>query len=152
MSKAERKKLKKSGGVVPPPAPLSTKKKAKQTINTDFRDNEHYMDVSQKNSQRSADVEAALQPSFGFGKDSKSSALAMQSAMLDIVGDENKDMVSKTRIMRWDKQKRKYIQTTVGDEASGMTHAKKVRLESGHTVKGKKAKLGDLYVAKPASE
>jgi len=151
MSKAERKKLKKNGGIAveslgvessssSSSSPAKSSKKSKN-----FRDPENYIDLERNFDQRAADVEAALQPSFGGGRDSKSSALAMENAMLDLVGDENKDMVSKTRIMRWDKSKRKYIQTTVGDEASGMTHAKKIRLESGRTVKGKNVKLGELY-------
>ena len=71
--------------------------------------------------------------------------MEMEQHMLDIVGDENIDLVKKQRIMRWDKSKRKYIQTTVGDEASGMTQAKKVRLESGIQKAGKDMKLGQLY-------
>ena len=45
--------------------------------------------------------------------------------------------------MRWDKSKRKYVQTTVGDELSGAN--KKTRLESGQLVDKKKLKLGELY-------
>ena len=93
-------------------------------------------------------MEAALQPSAGMGKTAKSSALELLNAQLDIVGDEKQDLIQKQRLMRWDKQKRKYIATTVGDEAAGLTHAKKVRLESGAVLEGKKAKeakLGALY-------
>jgi hypothetical protein len=37
--------------------------------------------------------------------------------MFDIVGDENDRLVK--RMMRWDKAKHKYVQTTVGSELSG---------------------------------
>ena len=65
--------------------------------------------------------------------------------MLDIVGDENADLVKKHRIMRWDKSKRKYVQTTLGSELSGDSKSKKLRLESGQFIKSDKAKLGELY-------
>ena len=65
--------------------------------------------------------------------------------MLDIVGDENVDLVKRQRMMRWDKSKRKYIQTTVGEELSGDSKSKKMRLESGQLVKSDKVKLGELY-------
>jgi hypothetical protein len=48
-------------------------------------------------------------------------------------------------MMRWDKSKRKYVQTTVGDELSGDSKSKKMRLESGQLVKSDKVKLGELY-------
>merc|ERR1711957_165086 len=65
--------------------------------------------------------------------------------MLDIVGDENVDLVKRQRMMRWDKSKRKYIQTTVGEELNGDSKSKKMRLESGQLVKTDQAKLGELY-------
>ena len=65
--------------------------------------------------------------------------------MLDIVGDEQADLAQKQRMMRWDKSKRKYIQTTVGSELSGDSKSKKLRLESGQLVKSDKRKLGDMY-------
>ena len=72
-------------------------------------------------------------------------ALRIEEAMLDIVGDENDELVQKQRMMRWDKSKRKYIQTTVGAERSGESRSKKLRLESGQIVKSDKLKLGELY-------
>ena len=65
--------------------------------------------------------------------------------MLDLVGDENEDLIRKQRVMRWDQAKRKYVATTVGDELQNDSKTKKLRLESGHLVKGDKLKLGELY-------
>jgi len=73
------------------------------------------------------------------------SALRLEEAMLDIVGDENMDLVKRHRMMRWDKSKRKYIQTTLGSELSGDSKSKKVRLESGALLKSDKCKLGEMY-------
>ena len=86
-----------------------------------------------------------MQPSAADGRNSKNSALQLEQEMLDIVGDENADMIRKQRVMRWDKSRKKYIQTTLGDEAQGMTHAKKIRLESGGTKSTKDMKLGAMY-------
>jgi hypothetical protein len=69
----------------------------------------------------------------------------MEDAMLDIVGDEQADLAQKQRMMRWDKAKRKYVQTTVGSELSGDSKSKKLRLESGKLIKSDKMKLGDMY-------
>ena len=135
---SKERKLLKAGKPLPPP---TTKRPPTWAKSEDFIEYD-------KVSSRDRDVEAALQPSSGTGRTAKSSALELINAQLDIVGDEKEDLVSRQRIMRWDKQKRKYIQTTIGDEAEGMTHAKKVRLESGQTLKGKAAKemkLGALY-------
>lgn len=110
MSKAERKRAK-SGKA--PPAPTS---KSKSEPPKSFKSSD-YIEYDRGFTQRDREVEAALQPSAGDGKSAQSAALEMEQHMLDIVGDENIDLVKKQRIMRWDKSKRKYIQTTVGDEA-----------------------------------
>lgn len=64
--------------------------------------------------------------------------------MLDIVGDENQDLVRRQRMMRWDKSKRKYIQTTVGEEISSSSN-KKIKTESGQYIKSSKVKIGEIY-------
>jgi hypothetical protein len=69
----------------------------------------------------------------------------LEEAMMDIVGDENDDIVKKQRMMRWDKSKRKYVQTTVGEELSGESKSKKLRTESGQILKSNKLRLGELY-------
>ena len=48
-------------------------------------------------------------------------------------------------MMRWDKSKGKYIQTTLGEELSGVSRSKRIRLESGKLVKKDKMKAGELY-------
>uniref|UniRef100_A0A7S1V4V5 DBP10 C-terminal domain-containing protein n=1 Tax=Grammatophora oceanica TaxID=210454 RepID=A0A7S1V4V5_9STRA len=65
--------------------------------------------------------------------------------MLDVLGDEHADLAQRQRVVRWDKSKRKYVQSTVGQELSGMSKTKKTRLESGQLVKSDKMKLGELY-------
>ena len=74
----------------------------------------------------------------------------MEEAMMDIVGDENDELVRKQRMMRWDKSKRKYVQTTVGEELSGESKSKKTRLENGTLAKNHKTtphiSVGDLII------
>jgi len=93
-------------------------------------------------------VEASLQPSSDTQgrNDLRTNALRLEETMLDLVGDENADMVKHHRIMRWDKSKRKYIQTTLA-AATSETYSKRIKLESGQTVKfnDDRAKLGQLY-------
>jgi len=80
-------------------------------------------------------MEAAMQPSAASSaKGSTALAFRIEENMLDIVGDENVDLIKRQRMMRWDKCKRKYVQTTVGDELSGESKTKRTRLESGQTL------------------
>lgn len=156
LSKAERKRLKKQGAttVQSSSVPSSNRnapfeKKTKNKRGQDFRDNTFYInnDITQdtEEAQRDRHIEAAMQPSSADANEGMASALRLEQAMLDIVGDENADLVKKHRIMRWDKSKRKYIQTTIGSELSGDSKSKKLRLESGQFIKSDKAKLGELY-------
>jgi ATP-dependent RNA helicase DDX54/DBP10 len=152
LSKAERKKLKNGGQLVSSISNLNTRndaKRVKDKRGSDFRDASFYIDnTSSSNTaeeKRSQTIEAAMQPSASLGKDGLSSALRLEEAMLDIVGDENADLVKNIRVKRWDSKKRKYIQTTLGGETSGMSWSKRMKLESGKIVKSDKAKLGELY-------
>jgi ATP-dependent RNA helicase DDX54/DBP10 len=152
LSKAERKRLKKQGSSSTSSSQLPIDEGIKKTKNKrgdDFRDNAFYIDneITQdsEEAQRGRHIEAAMQPSSANANDGTASALRLEQAMLDIVGDENVDLVKKHRIMRWDKTKRKYIQTTIGSELSGDSKSKKLRLESGQFIKKDKAKLGELY-------
>ena len=87
-----------------------------------------------------------MQPSASTtNKGAIGTALRMEEAMMDIVGDENDELVQKQRMMRWDKSKRKYVQTTVGAELSGESFSKRMKLESGQKVKTDKLKLGEVY-------
>eukprot|EP00957_Ditylum_brightwellii_P035257 2674274-Ditylum_brightwellii.AAC.1 len=49
--------------------------------------------------------------------------------------------------MRWDKSKKRYVQTTVGEELGGSIggSSKKMKLESGQVVRSDKLKLGAMY-------
>jgi len=80
-------------------------------------------------------------------KSSQNSVLQLQQSMLDIVGDENTDLVQKHRIHRWDARKKKYIQTTVGQQLSMMnvSKSKRIKLENGQFIKSKDSKVGQLY-------
>jgi len=147
MSKAERKRLKKNPGATPGTRSVQTKKK---TQDRDFRDASFFIEndtvTNMEEAQRQRQVEAAMQPSAANAiKGTVGNALRIEEAMLDIVGDENDQLVQKQRMMRWDKSKRKYVQTTVGAELSGESRSKRLRLESGQTVKSDKLKLGELY-------
>ena len=58
--------------------------------------------------------------------------------MLDLMGDEREDLIKKQRLMRWDRSKRKYIATTVGQEVghgSSMSKTKRLKTEIGATTK-----------------
>ena len=151
LSKAERRKLKKNGTQPVLQDQLDSGnvgKRVKDKRGSDFRDSAFYMeniDTGAEQDQRSRHIEAAMQPSAASGNDGMSSALRLEETMLDIVGDEKIDMVKKQRITRWDKSKRKYVQTTIGMETSGLSKTKKLKLESGQVVKGSKVKLGELY-------
>jgi ATP-dependent RNA helicase DDX54/DBP10 len=152
LSKAERRRIKNS-----PQATLASvhhlsmeagSKKTKR--GADFRDPKYFIDIdftsNTEEAERSRRVEAAMQPSASSAaRGSVGAALRMEEAMLDLVGDENDEIIKKQRMMRWDKAKRKYVQTTVGSELSGDSKSKKMRLESGQRVKSDKLKLGELY-------
>lgn len=150
LSKAERKKMKKNPNYKPSSNGDEAPKKAKGKRGADFRDDMNYIDNDATQdtaaAARSRQIEAAMQPSASSNaKGSSALAYRIEENMLDIVGDENVDLVKRQRMMRWDKSKRKYIQTTVGEELSGDSKSKKIRLESGQLVKNDKAKLGELY-------
>lgn len=147
LSKAERKEMKKNPNFIPNSS-SAAKKSTKR--GSDFRDDLHFIESAVTHdtaaAARSRQVEAAMQPSASSNsKGSVALAHRIEENMLDIVGDENVDLVKRQRMMRWDKSKRKYVQTTVGDELSGESKSKKIRLESGQLVKSDKAKLGELY-------
>lgn len=153
LSKADRRFMKKN------PSGLSRQslsdsmhqdRPTKAMRGSDFRDPSFYMETdftsNSDEAKRSRQIEAAMQPSAASGmKGSMGQALRIEEAMLDIVGDENEELVKKQRMLRWDKSKRKYVQTTVGSELSGESKSKKMRLESGQLVKTDKMKLGELY-------
>mmetsp|Transcript_42362 Transcript_42362/g.90123 ORF Transcript_42362/g.90123 Transcript_42362/m.90123 type:complete len:1047 (+) Transcript_42362:134-3274(+) len=150
LSKAERKKMKKDPNYKPGSSSDAISKKAKSKRGADFRDDLHFIDNDATRdtaaAARSRQIEAAMQPSASSSsKGSSALAHRIEENMLDIVGDENVDLVKRQRMMRWDKSKRKYVQTTVGDELSGDSKSKKMRLESGQLVKSDKVKLGELY-------
>jgi hypothetical protein len=151
LSKAERKKMKKDPTYVNDSNNTNaTFKKAKAKRGADFRDDFHFIETDVTHdtvaAARSRQMEAAMQPSAASSsKGSTALAHRIEENMLDIVGDENVDLIKRQRMMRWDKSKRKYVQTTVGDELSGESKTKKTRLESGQLVKGDKLKLGELY-------
>lgn len=147
VSKAERRRLKKNPiASVSATSNITKKKKTER----DFRDPTFYIETdavsNPEEANRQRQVEAAMQPSAANTfKGAQGTALRMEEAMFDIVGDENDQLIQKQRMMRWDKSKRKYMQTTVGAELSGESRSKKLKLESGQIVKKDKLKLGDLY-------
>lgn len=149
LTKAERKKLKRNPNLDPVSLTQSTQKKSKERT-TDFRDHTFFIENNQVNNPEEAarqrKVEAAMQPSAANSiKGVVGNALRIEEAMLDIVGDERDEMVQKHRMMRWDKSKRRYIQTTVGAELSGESMSKRMKLESGQVIRRDKMKLGELY-------
>jgi ATP-dependent RNA helicase DDX54/DBP10 len=151
MSRADRRQLKKSPNAsVPPSSSNSFELKQKKEAKTDFKDPTFFIanhaSSNSEEAQRLRQVEAAMQPSASTStKGYVGAALRMEEAMLDLVGDENDALVQKQRLMRWDKTKRKYVQSTVGAELDGESRSKKLRLESGKLVKSEKMKLGELY-------
>jgi ATP-dependent RNA helicase DDX54/DBP10 len=151
LSKAERRHMKKNPDAELEIPAKSQDKPKKEMSGSDFRDQAFYMEnnftSNSEEAQRSRKIEASMQPSSaGAVRGSMGQALRIEEAMLDIVGDENDELVKKQRLMRWDKSKRKYVQTTVGSELSGDSKTKKTRLESGQLVISDKMKLGQLYV------
>jgi ATP-dependent RNA helicase DDX54/DBP10 len=153
MSKAERKRLKLNPESIRQVEFNSNEVNLKKNkkLKTDFRDTEYFIDhdftSNQEETERLRYIETAMQPSSSSSapRGSIRTALRLEEAMMDIVGDENDDIVKKQRMLRWDKSKRKYVQTTVGDELSGESKSKKLRTESGQLMKSNKLKLGELY-------
>jgi ATP-dependent RNA helicase DDX54/DBP10 len=153
ISKAERKRQKKNPGsepednldsVVPPP------KKKKDMRAGDFRDPNFFMDnemaTNSEEATRMRQIEAAMQPSAAATvRGSMGQALRMEESMMDILGDDSASLIKKQRMMRWDKSKRKYVKTTIGEELNGDSKSKKRRIETGQLNKKDKSKLGDLY-------
>jgi hypothetical protein len=142
ISKAERKRMKRDPTYKIADSnddATTITKKAKTKRGSDFRDDFHFItsDVTHDTvaAARSRQMEAAMQPSAASSaKGSTALAFRIEENMLDIVGDENVDLIKRQRMMRWDKSKRKYVQTTVGDELSGESKTKRTRLESGQLV------------------
>lgn len=160
LSKAERKKRKKNpnykpslnshGDHVSTNDGMASSKRAKTKRGSDFRDEANFIDnktiPDTAAAARERQMEAAMQPSASnSAKGTIALAHRIEESMLDIVGDENIDLVKRHRMMRWDRSKRKYVQTTVGDELSGMSTTQRTKLESGQTVDSKKMKIGELY-------
>ena len=155
MSKAERKRYKSDPESIQPGEPgnddaqyFHTKNKKSEN---DFRDSEYFIDhdfsSNQEEAERLRRIETAMQPSSSSAapRGMIRTALRLEETMMDLVGDENDEIVKKQRMMRWDKSKRKYVQTTVGEELSGESKSKKLRTESGQLIKNSKLKLGELY-------
>jgi ATP-dependent RNA helicase DDX54/DBP10 len=153
LSKAERKRMKKgemADAAIAAHQHVDASKKTKEKRGNDFRDENFFMDndftSNTAEAARSRQIEAAMQPSAsGNLKGITGAAIRLEEAMLDINGDETGDLAQKQRLMRWDKSKRKYIQSSVGEELTGDSKTKKMRTESGQLVKRDRAKLGELY-------
>lgn len=153
MSKAERRRLKKNPNAATTSHSSNYQHKEKRKKNMrgrDFRDTTFFIEndfaSNSEEAQRQRQVEAAMQPSAANSmKGITGNAMRLEEAMLDVVGDENDQLVKKQRMMRWDKSKRKYVQTSVGAELSGTSYSKRVKLESGQIVKKDKLKLGEIY-------
>jgi ATP-dependent RNA helicase DDX54/DBP10 len=149
-TKAERRRLKKSPDAVATTFAQSNEKRKKDMRGTDFRDTTYFIEndatSNPEEAARQRTMEASMQPSASSSmKGIIGNAMRLEEAMLDVVGDENEQLVQKQRMMRWDKSKRKYVQTTVGAELSGQSKSKRIRLESGQVVKSDKLKLGEIY-------
>ena len=73
----------------------------------------------------------------------------LEDGLLDITGDEASDQRRQTKVHQWDKRKKKYVTTTLGELADeGKTRGKaKVRTESGLHALSRKSKdaVGDVY-------
>jgi ATP-dependent RNA helicase DDX54/DBP10 len=155
ISKAERKRLKNGYDASAAATACESSvqagvKKTKEMRGKDFRDEAFFMDndftSNTAEALRARQVEAAMQPSAtGNMKGRQGAALRLEEAMFDVVGDEGAALTQKQRMMRWDKSKRKYVQSTVGEELSGDSKTKKMRTESGQLVNKDRAKLGELY-------
>ena len=153
MSKAERRRLKKNTNTSLGSSKSNNQheeKRKKHMRGRDFRDNMYFIEndyaSNSEEAQRQRRMEAAMQPSAANSvKGITGNAMRLEEAMLDVVGDENEELIKKQRMMRWDKSKRKYVQTSVGAELSGTSYSKRVKLESGQIVKKDKLKLGEIY-------
>jgi len=131
LSKAQRKRLKQN-------KPLPT---SKPKDKNSYRDENNYISTEPPTTQNQ-------KTQILSQSETKPHAyLTLQQNMLDIVGDENADLVQKHRITRWDKNKRKYVTSTLGLEVDkiGMSSSKKVKLENGTVMKKDKLKVGKIF-------
>jgi ATP-dependent RNA helicase DDX54/DBP10 len=148
ISRAERRRLKTSTECVAFSQVAGyNQSKTKRKRVADFRDSSFFIEnEATEEAQRFHRMEAALQPnSAASTRGSVGKALRVEEAMLDILGDERDELVRNQRLMRWDKSRRKYVETTVGTELRGDSKSKRLRLENGTLVKSDKMKLGELY-------
>lgn len=150
ISRAERKKSKANPSHRTSKLSSSHEKPTKAKRGSEFRDTLFFIDndmvADAKEAARSREIDAAMQPSAATSsKGMFGAALRLENAMLDVLGDEHEELVKKQRMTRWDKSKRKFVQTTVGEELSGDRKNKRVRLESGQIIKNDKIKLGERY-------
>merc|ERR1712238_540308 len=122
---------------------------------SDFRDSIHYIDDGHRgptngsgNSNTNDDggmTDTVGDNDRGSGR-TKESLRKLEEATFEMMGEDGAEMARKQRLMRWDKSKRKYVRSTVGEEISGISKSKKIRLESGATKKnGKGGVVGELY-------
>ena len=129
--------------------------KSKDRRGSDFRDSIHYIDDGHRgptngssNSNTNDDggmTDTVGDNDRGSGR-TKESLRKLEEATFEMMGEDGAEMARKQRLMRWDKSKRKYVRSTVGEEISGISKSKKIRLESGATKKnGKGGVVGELY-------
>lgn len=68
----------------------------------------------------------------------------LDSSVVDVVADDQKDMAAQMQRLHWDKRKRKYVRLTDG-EAADRRGDKRLRTESGSVVRSDGKDHGELY-------
>lgn len=153
LSKADRKKLKKTGA---PIRSMDTDifdanivsgggslKEAKK--NASFVDDKYYMSYGTED-EVATYREDLLQPQQGLRSSEAIGAVAIENAMMDLAPDDAMEMNKKKKLTRWDSKKRKFVQQTLEEMSQSKHGAGKIRSESGVMRHSKSSKpQGEMY-------
>ena len=113
------------------------------SVKESYQDPRYYMSYGTED-EKATFNEASMQPKSNLRDRETLGANMLEYALLDIAPDTVDEMNNKRRIMRWDAKKRKFVKQTL-EEMAQTKGNKRVRTESGASVKGSKAPAGELY-------
>ena len=151
LSRADRKRLKKNGGVgqlLSDDLNVADEHIVKESVNdsksSKYMDEKFYMSYGTED-EIATYREELLQPQQGLRTSEATGAAAIENAMMDIAPDNAIETNKKKKIMRWDSKKRKFVRQTL-EEMSQSKRAGKIRSESGVVRHGKSSKpQGEMY-------
>lgn len=153
LSRADRKKMKKSGGSIHSISHSNTSEFDDNIVSgggndkkvTSFMDEKFYMSYGTED-EIATYREDLLQPQQGLRSSEAIGAVAIENAMMDIAPDDAMELNKKKKIMRWDAKKRKFVKQTLEEMSQSKHGAGKIRSESGVMRHSKSNKpQGEMY-------